>query len=73
MDSAMAQTVDPDTNTIKLRKWIAVTKCLHRIFTHKAVTTDVAVVAKVNEICGVELLINLLQKFSRLPKEKTLM
>ena len=32
-----------------------------------------AVVAKVNKICGVELFINLLQKFSKLPKEKTLM
>jgi len=73
MDSAWAQTVDPDTNTIKLREWVAVTKCLHRILTHKAVPTVQAVVAKVNKICGVELFINLLQKFSKSLKEKTLM
>ena len=73
MDSAWAQTVDPDTNTIKLREWVAVTKCLHRILTYKAVPTVVAVVAKVNKIYGVELFINLLQKFSKSPKEKTLM
>ena len=73
MDSAWAQTVDPDTNTIKLREWVAVTKCLHRIFTHKAVPTVEAVVAKVNKICDVKLFINLLQKFSKSPKKKTLM
>ena len=33
MDSAWAQTVDPDINTIKLREWVAVTKCLHCILT----------------------------------------
>ena len=65
--------MDPDTNTIKLKEWVAVTKCLHRIFTYKAVPTVEAVVAKVNKICGVELFINLLQKFSKSPKEKTLM
>ena len=50
---------------IKLREWVAITKCLHRIFTHKAVPTVVAVVDKVSKICRVELFINLLQKSSK--------
>ena len=53
MDSAWAQTADPDMTTIKIREWVAVTKTLHRILTHKAVPTVVAVVHKVNKICGV--------------------
>ena len=57
MDLAWAQTVDSDTNTIKLREWVAVTKCLHRVFTHNAVPAVVALVAKVNKICGVGLFI----------------
>ena len=74
MDSAWAQIVDPDTNTIKLKEWLAVSKCLHCIVTHKAIPAVVAaVVAKVNKSCGVELFMNLLQKFSKSLKEKTLM
>ena len=65
--------MDQDTNTIKLREWVAITKCLHHIFTHKVVPRVVVVVAKVNKICGIELFINLLQKFLKLLKEKTLM
>ena len=65
MDSAWAQTVDPDTNTIKLREWVAVTKCLHRTFTYKAIPTVMAVVAKVNKICRVELFIITYSRNSR--------
>ena len=58
VSSAWTQVVDPYINTIKLREWLAVTQCLHRIFTYKAVPTVKAVVAKVHKICGGEEIIN---------------